>query len=91
MQALDQIKLADEVGFDIVWAVEHHFLTEYAHSSAPEIFLEVLGMDQFITFQQMGRVPHERIMESIQLYGDEAIPHFKAKAAQTEEQAASGG
>ena len=53
--------------------------------------VEVLGMDQFITFQQMGRVPHERIMESIQLYGDEIIPHFKAKASQTETKAASGG
>ena len=38
MQALEQIKLADEMGFDIVWEVEHHFLTEYSHSSAPEVF-----------------------------------------------------
>ena len=37
--ALDQIELADEVGFDYVWEVEHHFLTEYSHSSAPEVFL----------------------------------------------------
>ncbi len=38
-QALDQIELADRVGFDYVWQVEHHFLTEYSHSSAPEVFL----------------------------------------------------
>jgi len=38
-QALDQIELADRVGFDYVWMVEHHFLTEYSHSSAPEVFL----------------------------------------------------
>src|SRR5881296_2024363 len=37
--ALDQIELADQVGFDYVWQVEHHFLTEYSHSSAPEVFL----------------------------------------------------
>jgi len=37
--ALDQIELADQVGFDYVWEVEHHFLTEYSHSSAPEVFL----------------------------------------------------
>lgn len=37
--ALDQIELADRVGFDYVWEVEHHFLTEYSHSSAPEVFL----------------------------------------------------
>src|SRR3954467_2519398 len=37
--ALDQIELADRVGFDYVWEVEHHFLEEYSHSSAPEGFL----------------------------------------------------
>jgi len=37
--ALDQIQLADELGFDYVWEVEHHFLEEYSHSSAPEVFL----------------------------------------------------
>ena len=34
-----QAVLADEVGFDGIWAVEHHGLREYAHSSAPEVFL----------------------------------------------------
>ena len=43
MQALDQIKLADEVGFHTTWSVEHHFLTEYAHSSAPEVFLSAVA------------------------------------------------
>ena len=38
-QALEQIALADRAGFDYVWAVEHHFLTEFSHSSAPEVFL----------------------------------------------------
>ncbi len=38
-QALEQIELADRAGFDYVWQVEHHFLTEYSHSSAPEVFL----------------------------------------------------
>ena len=37
--ALEQVELADSLGFDTVWAVEHHFLEEYSHSSAPEIFL----------------------------------------------------
>jgi alkanesulfonate monooxygenase SsuD/methylene tetrahydromethanopterin reductase-like flavin-dependent oxidoreductase (luciferase family) len=37
--ALAQIELADQVGFDYVWEVEHHFLVEYSHSSAPEVFL----------------------------------------------------
>ena len=37
--ALDQVELADRLGFDVVWEVEHHFLEEYSHSSAPEVFL----------------------------------------------------
>src|SRR5574341_529307 len=37
--ALEQARVADEVGFDSVWAVEHHFLEEYSHCSAPEVFL----------------------------------------------------
>jgi alkanesulfonate monooxygenase SsuD/methylene tetrahydromethanopterin reductase-like flavin-dependent oxidoreductase (luciferase family) len=38
-QALEQIELADRLGIDYVWEVEHHFLEEYSHSSAPEVFL----------------------------------------------------
>ena len=37
--ALEQARLADELGFDTAWVVEHHFLEEYSHSSAPEVFL----------------------------------------------------
>jgi alkanesulfonate monooxygenase SsuD/methylene tetrahydromethanopterin reductase-like flavin-dependent oxidoreductase (luciferase family) len=37
--ALEQVELSDRMGYDYVWATEHHFLEEYAHSSAPEIFL----------------------------------------------------
>ena len=38
-EALEQVELADRLGFEYVWAVEHHFLEEYSHSSAPEVFL----------------------------------------------------
>jgi alkanesulfonate monooxygenase SsuD/methylene tetrahydromethanopterin reductase-like flavin-dependent oxidoreductase (luciferase family) len=37
--ALDQVELADRIGIDHAWEVEHHFLEEYSHSSAPEVFL----------------------------------------------------
>ena len=37
--ALAQIELADSLGYDYVFEVEHHHLEEYAHSSAPEILL----------------------------------------------------
>ena len=37
-EALAQIELADRIGLDYVWEVEHHFLEEYSHSPAPEVF-----------------------------------------------------
>src|SRR3954462_7767934 len=37
--ALDQVELADRLGIDYVWEGEHHFLEEYSHSSASEVFL----------------------------------------------------
>jgi len=42
--ALAQARLADELGFDYLWAVEHHFLEAYSHSSAPELFLTACAM-----------------------------------------------
>jgi len=36
---LEQAEIIDQGGFDYLWATEHHFLEEYSHSSAPEIFL----------------------------------------------------
>lgn len=38
-EALDQVELADKLGIDYAWEVEHHFLEEYSHSAAPEVFL----------------------------------------------------
>ncbi len=37
--ALEQVEVADRLGIDYAWEVEHHFLEEYSHSSAPEVFL----------------------------------------------------
>jgi len=42
--ALEQARLADELGFECAWAVEHHFLEEYSHCSAPELFLTAVAM-----------------------------------------------
>ena len=44
LNALEQVRLADELGFHSVWAVEHHFLEEYSHCSAPELFLTACAM-----------------------------------------------
>src|SRR2546426_6212678 len=38
-EALAQVELADRLGIDYAWEVEHHFLEESPHSSAPEVFL----------------------------------------------------
>lgn len=38
-EALEQVELADRLGIEFAWEVEHHFLEEYSHSSAPEVFL----------------------------------------------------
>ena len=36
---LQLVEAADKVGVHCVWVTEHHFLEEYCHASAPEIFL----------------------------------------------------
>jgi alkanesulfonate monooxygenase SsuD/methylene tetrahydromethanopterin reductase-like flavin-dependent oxidoreductase (luciferase family) len=38
-ETLEQIEFADKLGYDYVFDVEHHFLEEYCHSSAPEVVL----------------------------------------------------
>ncbi|HEY0680640.1 MAG TPA: LLM class flavin-dependent oxidoreductase [Chitinophagaceae bacterium] len=38
-EAMEQVELADRLGIEYVWVQEHHFLEEYCHSSAPEVFL----------------------------------------------------
>lgn len=50
--ALDQIELADRLGIQYLWEVEHHFLEEYSHSSAPEVFLAAAS--QRTTNMRMG-------------------------------------
>src|SRR6266700_4649795 len=42
-EALAQCELADRLGIDYVWEVEHHFLEEYSHSSAPDLFLAAVS------------------------------------------------
>ena len=42
-EALEQAELADRIGIDCFWLVEHHFLEEYSHSSAPEVFLAAVS------------------------------------------------
>ena len=43
LNCIEQAVYAEEMGFDAVWAVEHHALVEYSHMSAPEIFLSAVA------------------------------------------------
>lgn len=42
-QVVEQVQLAEAVGFDSCWTVEHHFLSEYSHCSAPEVLYGYLA------------------------------------------------
>ena len=51
-EMLDQMRLADEVGFHIAWFVEHHFREGRSHCPAPEVvihqFVPDVLLDLFI-------------------------------------------
>ena len=42
-ETLEQIILADEMGWDYVWFVEHHFLTGFSMSPCPEVMYGALS------------------------------------------------
>jgi len=71
-EALDQVELADRLGLDHAWEVEHHFLEEYSHSSAPEVFLaacsqrtERIRLGHGIVLMPPGYNPPARVAERI--------------------------
>jgi alkanesulfonate monooxygenase SsuD/methylene tetrahydromethanopterin reductase-like flavin-dependent oxidoreductase (luciferase family) len=43
LNALECAEIGDRIGIDYAWAQEHHFLEEYSHSSAPEVFLSAVS------------------------------------------------
>jgi alkanesulfonate monooxygenase SsuD/methylene tetrahydromethanopterin reductase-like flavin-dependent oxidoreductase (luciferase family) len=42
-QVVAQVQLAETTGFASCWTVEHHFLSEYSHCSAPEVLYGYLA------------------------------------------------
>jgi alkanesulfonate monooxygenase SsuD/methylene tetrahydromethanopterin reductase-like flavin-dependent oxidoreductase (luciferase family) len=42
-QVVAQVQLAEATGFTSCWTVEHHFLSEYSHCSAPEVLYGYLA------------------------------------------------
>jgi hypothetical protein len=51
-EMLEQVEYAEEMGFESVWFVEHHFLTEWAHCSASEVMLAAIS--QHTTTMRLG-------------------------------------
>jgi alkanesulfonate monooxygenase SsuD/methylene tetrahydromethanopterin reductase-like flavin-dependent oxidoreductase (luciferase family) len=41
--ALEWAELGEQAGIEYAWAQEHHFLEEYSHSTAPEVFLAAVS------------------------------------------------
>ncbi len=42
-ESLAQAEVADQLGYDYLWCVEHHFMEEYSHLPAPEVFLAAVS------------------------------------------------
>ena len=38
-ETLEQCVFADEMGFDYIWLVEHHFLPGFSYCPSPSVFL----------------------------------------------------
>jgi alkanesulfonate monooxygenase SsuD/methylene tetrahydromethanopterin reductase-like flavin-dependent oxidoreductase (luciferase family) len=43
LNIIEQVKLAESVGFASMFSVEHHFLEEFSHASAPEVLLSYIA------------------------------------------------
>ncbi|MYW03405.1 LLM class flavin-dependent oxidoreductase [Streptomyces sp. SID3343] len=71
-EAIEQIRLADRVGFNTIWAVEHHFREGRSHMPASEVFLghlagitEQIRMGFGVTLTPFGFTPPQRIAEKV--------------------------
>src|SRR5260370_21728526 len=72
--ALDQVELADRLGYDYAWEVEHHFLEEYSHSPAPEVFLTEL-QPFGVAFDEKRAIWEEAIRAIIPMFRDGGCEH----------------
>ncbi len=43
-ELITQCELADRLGYNAAWLVEHHFMPGYSHSSAPDLLLSAIAM-----------------------------------------------
>ena len=71
--AITQCRYADEIGFDSVWCVEHHFLEEYSHSSCPDMFLTAIARETQNVRLGFGIGTPEHVREAVTLGAAGAI------------------
>lgn len=71
-EAVEQIRLADPLGFKTIWAVEHHFREGRSHCPAPEVLLgylagvtEQIRLGFGVTLTPFGFTPPQRIAEKV--------------------------
>ncbi|MCY0936481.1 LLM class flavin-dependent oxidoreductase [Streptomyces sp. H34-S4] len=71
-EAVEQIRLADRMGFRTVWAVEHHFREGRSHCPAPEVLLghlagltEQIRLGFGVTLTPFAFTPPQRIAEKV--------------------------
>jgi len=71
-EAIEQICLADKLGFNTIWAVEHHFREGRSHCPAPEVLLgalsqitENINLGFGVTLTPFGFTPPQRIAEKV--------------------------
>ena len=71
-EAVEQISLADGLGFHTIWAVEHHFREGRSHCPAPEVLLgylaavtERIRLGFGVTLTPFGFTPPQRIAEKV--------------------------
>jgi alkanesulfonate monooxygenase SsuD/methylene tetrahydromethanopterin reductase-like flavin-dependent oxidoreductase (luciferase family) len=64
---LQQARLADELGFERVWAIEQHFLEGHSHNSAPEVFLTACAFQTTRVRLGMGVVCSPQVNHPVRL------------------------
>ncbi|MCU1617414.1 MAG: Luciferase-like monooxygenase [Frankiales bacterium] len=71
-EAVEQIRLADPLGFNTIWAVEHHFREGRSHCPAPEVLLgylaavtEQIRLGFGVTLTPFDFTPPQRIAEKV--------------------------
>ena len=62
---LTEVEAADKAGFSTVWLTEHHFLEEYCHSTAPEMFLAAAGVFAFIASAASSQARLSRVVKAL--------------------------